>query len=57
MLTLLESMPKLINLIGGPENSLVLLKPLLETIGDRTKEETKTMYIKIMRDIGKRLLK
>lgn len=57
MLTLLESMPKLINLIGGPENSLVLLKPLLETIGDRTKDETKTMYIKIIRDIGKRLLK
>ncbi|CAD8150028.1 unnamed protein product [Paramecium pentaurelia] len=57
MLTLLESMPKLINLIGGPENSLVLLKPLLETIGDRTKDETKTMYIKIMRDIGNRLLK
>ncbi|CAD8055082.1 unnamed protein product [Paramecium sonneborni] len=57
MLTLLESMPKLINLIGGPENSLILLKPLLETIGDRTKDETKTMYIKIMRDIGKRLVK
>lgn len=55
MLTLLESMPKLINLIGGPENSLVLLQSLLDTIGDRTKDETKNMYIKVMREIGKRL--
>lgn len=35
MLTLLESLPKLVNLIGGPEHSLVLLSPLLETIPDR----------------------
>lgn len=55
MLTLLESMPKLINLIGGPENSLILLQSLLDTISDRTKDETKNMYIKVMREIGKRL--
>jgi hypothetical protein len=55
MLTLLESMPKLVNLIGGPEHSIVLLKPLLDTLGDRTKDETKNMYIKVLRDIGKRM--
>lgn len=57
MLTLLESLPKLINLIGGPEHSMVLLRPLLETLCDRSKDETQSMYIKVIREIAMRMFK
>ena len=35
MYTLLESLPRLVNLIGGPDHAPVLLQPLLDTIADR----------------------
>ena len=35
MYTLLESLPRLVNLIGGPDQAPVLLQPLLDTIADR----------------------
>lgn len=57
MLTLLESLPKLVNLIGGPEQSMVLLRTLFDTISDRSKDETKAMYIRVITQIASKIYK
>jgi hypothetical protein len=35
MLTLLDNLPKLLPLIGGPLSGIVLLYPLIETLPER----------------------
>jgi hypothetical protein len=51
MLTLLENLPKLLKLIGGAQSGLVLLNPLLETLPERQKEESRQSYLKTLQAI------
>lgn len=56
MLTLLQSLPKLIKSIGGPQSGLVLMSPLIETLPERQKEETRLMYLKAISEILRKMI-